>query len=138
LAVFSSIRAPRELAVYSAADDLIRLAQEYNKPGHRMLMWYPKGDTSMYGLSFVTIGGTIQVPHSVLETGMPSVGDFERAKLAAADTAYVLLAAHTDDSIEAGMNALRSAGFPFEVKIKTVLGPDPAFQEEAVLVALRR
>lgn len=69
---------------------------------------------------------------------MPSIGDFERAKLAAGDTAYVLLIAHTGDSIEAGMNALRSAGFPFEVKIKTVLGPDPAFQEKAVLVALRR
>lgn len=139
LAVFSSIRAPREFAVYSAADDLIRLAQEYNKPRHRMRMWYPKGDTSMYGLSFVTIDdGSIQSPHSVLETGMPSIGDFERAKLAAGDTAYVLLIAHTGDSIEAGMNALRSAGFPFEVKIKTVLGPDPAFQEKAVLVALRR
>jgi hypothetical protein len=137
LAIFSSVYARREFAVYSAADDLIRLAQEYNKPGHRMRIWYPKGDTSMYGLSFVTIDdSTIQSPHSVFETGMPSIGDWERAKLAAPDTAYVLLVAHTDNEIEAGLTALRSAGFPFEVTVKTVLGHDSAFQEKAMLVAL--
>jgi hypothetical protein len=90
----------------------------------------------MWSLSFVIIGSTVQPPYEVYETGMPSIGDAERQVLSAPDTAYVLLAAPSDDTIEAGMAALKSAGFPFKLEAKTVFGTGQ-FQEKAVLVSLK-
>jgi hypothetical protein len=136
--VFESRYSRRQFAVYSAASDLITLASNYNESGHRLRIWYPRYDTSMYGLSFVIVGSTIQPPHGVYDTGMPTIGETERAALAAPDTAYVLLAAQTDDLIEAGMAALRSAGVQFEIQAKIVLGSDATFQEKGVLISLRR
>jgi len=135
--VFTRSFIRKQFAVYGAAADLVRLARVYNKPGHRMRIWYPRGDTSMAGLSFVILGSTIQTPFGVFETGMPSIGDTERQTLGAPDTAYVLLSAQSEDMIEAGMAALQSAGFPFKLEAKTVLGTG-SFQEKAVLIALQR
>jgi hypothetical protein len=136
--VFSSKTFRREAAVYLAAIDLIRLVRAYDARSHRIRLWYPRGEVSMYSLSAVLSMSTLQPPHGVYDTGLPVIGERERKVLADADSAYVLLIAGTDEMIEAGLNALQAAGIAFEQKIQTELGADPTFRIKASLVLLQR
>jgi hypothetical protein len=134
---FSAKRAPYEFAVYMAAVDLIQLLRQYDAAGHRVRIWYPRGDVSMFSISFVNLGSTLQPPYGVNETGMPSIGDYERKRLELSDSGYVLLLARTEETIDAGLAALRSTGSKFEQVIRTELGPCEDFRIKAVFVSLQ-
>jgi hypothetical protein len=127
-----------EFALYMASLDLIRILRTYDLPGHRVLIWYPRGDLSLYSLSFMNLGNTLHPPHAVAESGLPVVGDYERKRLNEPATANVLLMARTDEKINEGLDALRTAGITFQEKVRMELGTDPGFRVKAILVALRR
>ena len=46
--------------------------------------------------------------------------------------------ARTDEKINEGLDALRTAGITFQEKVRMELGTDPGFRVKAILVALRR
>jgi hypothetical protein len=46
--------------------------------------------------------------------------------------------ARTDEMIDEGLAALRTAGTTLQEKVRMELGADPAFRVKAILVALRR
>jgi hypothetical protein len=127
-----------EFALYMASLDLIRILRTYDVPGHRVLIWYPRGDYSLYSLSFINLGNTLHPPHTVAETGLPVIGDYERKRLNEPASAYVLLMARTDEMINEGLAALRKAGANLQENVRMELGTDPAFRVKAILVALRR
>jgi hypothetical protein len=135
--VFSMKAFRHEAAVYLAAIDLIRLVRAYDARSHRIRLWYPRGEVSMYSLSAVLSMSTLQPPHGVYDTGLPVISERELKVLADADSAYVLLLARTDEMIETGLNALQAAGTAFEQKIRTELGPDSTLRIKARLVLLQ-
>jgi hypothetical protein len=134
---FSAKRAPYEFAVYMAGVDLIELLRQYDAIGHRVRIWYPRGEGSMFSMSFVNLGSTLQPPYGVNETGMPSIGDYERKTLELSDSGYVLLLARTERTVDAGLAALRSTDARFEQVVRTELGSCDEFRIKAVLVSLQ-
>ena len=127
-----------EFAVYMASIDLIRILRTYDVPGHRVLIWYPRGDYSLSSLSFLNLGNTLQSPFTAAETGLPVIGDYERKRLNEPASAYVLLMARSDEMIAEGLAALPTAGTTLQEKVRMELGADPGFRVKAILVALRR
>jgi hypothetical protein len=127
-----------EFALYMASLDLIRILRTYDVPGHRVLIWYPRGERSLFSLSFLNLGNTLHPPFAVAETGLPVIGDYERKRLNEPASAYVLLMARTDEKIDEGLAALGTAGANLQEKVRTELGGEPAFRVKALLVALRR
>ena len=126
-----------EFALYMASLDLIRILRTYDVPGHRVLIWYPRGERSLFSLSFLNLGNTLHPPFAVAQTGPPVIGDYERKRLNEPASAYVLLMARTDEKIDEGLAALRTAGTTLQEKVRMELGTDPAFRVKAILVALR-
>jgi hypothetical protein len=128
----------QEFALYMASLDLIRILRTYDVPGHRVLIWYPRGDYSLASLSFLNLGNTLHPPFAAAETGLPVIGDYERKRLNEPASAYVLLMARTDEMIDEGLAALRAAGTTLQEKVRMELGTDPRFRIKAILVAPRR
>jgi hypothetical protein len=61
-----------EFALYMASLDLIRILRTYDVPGHRVLIWYPRGDYSLASLSFLNLGNTLHPPSRLPRQGCQS------------------------------------------------------------------
>src|SRR5262249_24208279 len=93
--------------------DMIRqyhlLLQERDKPDQRVLTWYVANHSSFISLASSNLLLTLHNPW-VVPGGMPTIGQYERDRLANGQYKYVLLLDSDRALVERGLDALTEAG----------------------------
>jgi len=130
---------PDEVALYKMIRQYHVLLNKYDKPSERVRTWYSTDSSYLFSsLTSSNLLFTLQNPwtHDA-NSVMPTLGAYERERLADPQTKYVLLLDPNPEMIQRGLEALRSAGLDIESTEAEEWGKEP-FTAYALLVRILR
>jgi hypothetical protein len=125
-----------EAPLYSMIRQYHLLLQERDKPGQRVLTWYATNHDSFTSLASSNLLLTLHNPW-VVPGGMPTIGQYERDRLADGQYKYVLLIDSDRAIVDRGLDALAEAGVRVE-RIEEHVWGEPPLTAYALLVQLVR
>jgi len=125
-----------EAPLYGMIRQYHLLLQERDQPGQRVLTWYATDHRSFTSLASSNLLLTLHNPW-VVPGGMPTLGQYERDRLADGRYKYVLLIDSDRALVDRGLDALAEAGVRVEILEEHVWG-EPPLTAYALLVQLMR
>jgi hypothetical protein len=102
-----------EVPLYGMIRQYHMLLNERDKPGQRVLTWYVTDHYAFASLASSNLMFTLHNPW-IRGGGMPTIGKFERDRLADRQYKYVLLIDSDRAIVERGLDALAEAGVVVE------------------------
>jgi len=107
LGIYNRANVSREMALFDAIRQFQQLMNRVEKPGQRIMLWYPSDSVALASLASSDLLFTLQDPFSA--TSFPAFGDAERRKLAQASVQSVLLLGETRATLNAATTSLDAA-----------------------------
>jgi hypothetical protein len=129
-------RRSAEAPLYGMIRQYHQLLQERDKPSQRVLTWYATNHYSFTSLASSNLLLTLHHPW-VVPGGMPTLGQYERDRLADGQYKYVLLIDSDRALVDRGLDALAEADVRVEILEEHVWGESP-LTAYALLVQLMR
>jgi hypothetical protein len=135
LSLYDRVSNTREAPLFDAIRQFHSLMNRHEKPGDRLMLWYPTGSSGLLSLASSDLLYTLQDPWQ--PGPFPSLGAREQQKLADASVRFLLILGEDPATLDAGTRALDAVKVGYSILSEETWGYAPVVVH-ARLIRLNR
>jgi hypothetical protein len=123
LGIYDRVTNRNEKPLFTAIRQFHALMNRHEKPGERLMLWYPTGSAALLSLASSNLLYALEDPWT--PRAFPTFGAAEQRRLAEQSVRFLLLLGDDQTTVDAGTRALDAAPLGYSILSEETWGYDP-------------